>query len=365
MPVTSNGQQYTTYVEVTTVIAPGTVVTKHADPTSAKKGTNVGAIVGGVVGGIGGLLLLILLLWFLLRRRRKAQLDEHFDGNFDPDRVAAASTGVNHHASPPHSGALTHNKRNSSILEGGIDNAGTNMSQVGLVVGGVAGGAYPAAPYPASTTTSSIYPPTSSASPPPQSHHLPAMSLSSQGHNGSYAPYGAAGGPYQDMGGMSSNSNVPLGPAAYYGRNEKQVLSPPGEQPQQPSGAGGYYPGGFGMQHQQQQPGTPTTMSSGYYNPYVGRAMSPETAPSEVSSSAAGLAYNHTGTNPSVAQSAKEREARAKAGGAHVMNPTEEEEGTSGRANRGSVVQHRDGGRLEEEGEAPSEIPPSYDSIAH
>ena len=57
---------------------------------------------------------------------------------------------------------------------------------------------------------------------------------------------------------------------------------------------------------------------------------------------------------------AKEREAR----GPHVVNNTED--GAAGANNRlsGSVVQHRDGGRVrEKDAEGPSEIPPAYDSI--
>lgn len=49
------------------------------------------------MGGVGGLLIVLAILFFVLRRaQRKRELDEAFDGNFDPDRIirAGGTTGA-------------------------------------------------------------------------------------------------------------------------------------------------------------------------------------------------------------------------------------------------------------------------------
>lgn len=333
-------------------------------------------------------MLIALLFWYLVRRRRKAELDEHFDGNFDPDHVTAASSGANQYTPPA---SQVHHHKTSSLEAGrqrvDLNDTPPNMAMAGLGAGGAA--SYPPAPYAASTATgrtstygagsSSAGYPASNASPPPAAaQHLPQMSMSSHGHNygvqynayPGYADNAGYNGPYDQ--GAAGMSNAPLGPAAYYGRNEKQVLSPPGQEssshrPQQAQ----FHPTNFGIQYQQSGPSSPThttntSVSGSGYGAYAHghpRTMSPETAPSEVSSSAAGLAYaqSHTGSGSGSGSqapmlSAKEREARGK--GPHVTNP--DDAGPSG-----PVVQHRDAGRLaeEEESRGPSEIPPAYDSI--
>ncbi|KAJ2918833.1 hypothetical protein MD484_g1621, partial [Candolleomyces efflorescens] len=395
--ITSDGQQFTTFIAVTTVIAPGTVISTTARPVGAKS-NNTGAIVGGVVGGIGGLVLLALLGWFLVRRKRKAELDEHFDGNFDPEHVTAAATGASHHHRPPGGlggaaagGVLAHHRKNSSLGEQqqqqrvpvNLDDTNSQMSMLGGAMTYQSGAPSTTSHYPPSTypaTSSSYYPP-SSHSPPPQSvHQGQTMSMSSHG-TGSIAPYGQQQG---YGGGEVLAGNVPLGPAAYYGRNEKQVLSPPG-QPYQPQQQGGYqamYNQG-GPQHtyqpyqHQAEPASPTntttTSSGGMYGGYhqgpgpLGRGPSPEPT---LGGSSSQLAYGASVTGTSVsgsgaqsaARAAKEREAR----GPHVVNVTEDGGAAGGSGGRtggqGPVVQHRDGGRVEE-GEGPSEIPPAYDSI--
>lgn len=64
-----------------------------ASPGSATSGSssssNTAAIAGGTVGGVVGLALIALILWFCIRKRKR----DDFDGDFDPDRVVAASPG--------------------------------------------------------------------------------------------------------------------------------------------------------------------------------------------------------------------------------------------------------------------------------
>ncbi|KAL1740428.1 hypothetical protein HDZ31DRAFT_47525 [Schizophyllum fasciatum] len=90
---TSDGRTITTVFQTTSYET-------TALPTSGASGgdsgggskSHTGAIVGGVVGGIAGLAIIAAAIFFLLRwRRRRNALDDYFDGNFDPDRVARPS----------------------------------------------------------------------------------------------------------------------------------------------------------------------------------------------------------------------------------------------------------------------------------
>ncbi len=44
---------------------------------------------GGTIGGIAGLAVVLSLILFLYKRRQNARFSDHFDGNFDPDRIVA------------------------------------------------------------------------------------------------------------------------------------------------------------------------------------------------------------------------------------------------------------------------------------
>ncbi|KAJ7103319.1 hypothetical protein B0H15DRAFT_811831 [Mycena belliarum] len=88
---TSNGQTFTTVLQVTSTIAAGSTVV--ASPKTTRTTSHTGAIVGGVIGGLA--FLLAIGAGFLWYRRRSRYKDE-FDGNFDPARVTSTrpvSTG--------------------------------------------------------------------------------------------------------------------------------------------------------------------------------------------------------------------------------------------------------------------------------
>ncbi|KAJ3733256.1 hypothetical protein DFJ43DRAFT_245512 [Lentinula guzmanii] len=90
MSTGSDGKVYTTVIETASVLSAGSIVTStaSAEDNEGTSSSNTGEIVGGVIGGVGGLLVILVVLFFILKRqRRKRQLDEAFDGNFDPDRI--------------------------------------------------------------------------------------------------------------------------------------------------------------------------------------------------------------------------------------------------------------------------------------
>ncbi|KAJ3989246.1 hypothetical protein F5890DRAFT_89444 [Lentinula detonsa] len=90
MSTGSDGKVYTTVIETASVLSAGSIVTStaSAEDNEGTSSSNTGEIVGGVIGGVGGLLVILAVLFFILKRqRRKRQLDEAFDGNFDPDRI--------------------------------------------------------------------------------------------------------------------------------------------------------------------------------------------------------------------------------------------------------------------------------------
>jgi hypothetical protein len=82
----ANGGLFTQTVVSTNVISPSVAPGSAASSTSP---SHTGAIAGGVAGGVVGLALIALLLWFCIRKRKR----DDFDGDFDPDRVVAASPG--------------------------------------------------------------------------------------------------------------------------------------------------------------------------------------------------------------------------------------------------------------------------------
>ncbi|KAF5378432.1 hypothetical protein D9757_011149 [Collybiopsis confluens] len=95
MSTGTDGQVYTTVIETATVLSAGSVVTSPAasnnDNIASSSKSNTGEIVGGVIGGVGGLAIIFVVLFFIMKRqRRQKQLEESFDGNFDPDRIIRA-----------------------------------------------------------------------------------------------------------------------------------------------------------------------------------------------------------------------------------------------------------------------------------
>ncbi|KAE9395048.1 hypothetical protein BT96DRAFT_997944 [Gymnopus androsaceus JB14] len=89
-----NGAVITTVIETESVLSAGSVVTATSSASNnsvSSSSSHTGAIVGGVLGGVGGLIVILGILFFVLRRaQRKRELDEAFDGNFDPDRIVRA-----------------------------------------------------------------------------------------------------------------------------------------------------------------------------------------------------------------------------------------------------------------------------------
>jgi len=71
------------------VLPPGTVVSSVSS-ASTQSSTNVAAIVGGVVGGVGGIAVLLIAIFLCMRWRKRKELDDVFDGDFDPGRVTTA-----------------------------------------------------------------------------------------------------------------------------------------------------------------------------------------------------------------------------------------------------------------------------------
>ncbi|KAH6907083.1 hypothetical protein BKA70DRAFT_1386260 [Coprinopsis sp. MPI-PUGE-AT-0042] len=207
--ITSNGQQITTTIEVTTVAAPGTVITAAA-PANNNDGPNVGAIVGGVVGGIAALLAIGALIFFLLRRRRN-NFDKEFDGNFDPDYVSKHGTGPTAFATGAIGGSG--HRKSGSLEKAGrqrVNLNGANRASLEAALaeddgmGGrldastVGGGVLSPFPYPQGGVGQGQVgygqaPCNPAMSPPPMSVNLPGSPLSGQAALAGAAGAGAAG----------------------------------------------------------------------------------------------------------------------------------------------------------------------------
>ncbi|KAF9462772.1 hypothetical protein BDZ94DRAFT_1322267 [Collybia nuda] len=86
---TSDGQLFTTVIQVTTSFAPGGVIA--SPPGQGNRGANIGAIAGGVLGGITALFLLVLALVLRIRHRKRKYKKAQFDGNFDPARFSGGT----------------------------------------------------------------------------------------------------------------------------------------------------------------------------------------------------------------------------------------------------------------------------------
>lgn len=320
-------------------MGPGAVIT-NAPPQNnqSSSSTNVGAIVGGVVGGIGGLGLLVLILFFVLRRRRNNSDD--FDGNFDPARLQHHGGGGGGGG-----GTLPQVNLNDDQLLHEEDDDGMGGRLAGSTVGG------------------GIVTPFTYAPPQEMANAYPAAFPAGM------AGYGAA-----------------------YGQQDPHTLSPT----------------------HSAFPSSVSENSSSYgasspYAPPIGRGPSPgpSVARTNTSNSSGGIGVGGGGAYYNNPRSAKEREALGMRGGVHVMNPSQDgveysqqhghsqmmyAAGGVGEAAHqaylaggpssnlggrqqgavsppGSVVVHRDGGRVpvtgqeEEEHVVEAEIPPTYDSL--
>jgi hypothetical protein len=86
-------------IETSSILSAGSIVSSTASPdnntNTNSNSSHTGAIVGGVVGGVVGLVAILSVLFFVLRRQqRRRELEEAFDGNFDPDRIVRAGPGA-------------------------------------------------------------------------------------------------------------------------------------------------------------------------------------------------------------------------------------------------------------------------------
>ncbi|KAG5650602.1 hypothetical protein H0H81_011693 [Sphagnurus paluster] len=419
---TTNGQVFTTIIEITTTLPPGTVT--GAPTAVGSSGTNVGAIVGGVVGdanelyflpttpfppiqlppslppltppppGITALLTLPLLALFLLRRHRHKRNREQdlFDGNFDPAHVVPTAPRI-------------------SLLE--EDNDNDNDKDNGNSNGTGGGGALPYSYIPPGDNatiatgtgtgtgtgngTISSWTGRGTDSPELRQHDdyglIASAGVAGAGAAGVYThhpygeryqpqqhqrqqyyypehaaytpyPYGTMGSPY-----TPAPAPVPV-PAPVYTSEGGTA-----------SGGSGHAYHGMALQNQ-----SPQGMAA--YGVYPGSAPGPGSVSSHGGQSVSTVTATATGTGTGSGgdgtRSAKEREAyvplRLRSG------PRSESVHGSGHGSghgyaqereRGPIV-HRDGGRVvvrgvgedeegaeEEDGEQMAEIPPAYDSLPH
>jgi hypothetical protein len=309
---------------------------------------------------------------------RRTRLDEVFDGDFDPDRVAGGgaigaagakygngAAGVDEGYSAPVTPFPAYDPRTSpppqqmySAPDGGMrqcHDPGIHPTQ------------QPYAPVP------STYPPTAyplSQSPPPQSQSPPPgmMYPGSEGSvNGNQRMSGPPLGWSSAVGtGAIPGSLMPGGTYAYAPQSQPQ----PQPQPQDA------YPGMAGIGSA--GPSSPSNYSS--TSPYGGVVPSDSTASAgmlmggrSAKEREAFGRYSGGGLTTSAdgAESTEEAAAGASSSGARPLSAASSLGGGGGGGGdvgrrTSAVVQHLDGGRMEEhhEHEIPEEIPPTYDSIA-
>ncbi|KIK55937.1 hypothetical protein GYMLUDRAFT_830850 [Collybiopsis luxurians FD-317 M1] len=101
MTTNADGQTVTTIVTTESVLSAGFVVTSAAsnrntvNSSGSSSKSNIGEIIGGVLGGVAGLAIILAVLFFVFKKqKRRRELEEAFDGNFDPDRIVRAGGGV-------------------------------------------------------------------------------------------------------------------------------------------------------------------------------------------------------------------------------------------------------------------------------
>ncbi|KAF7307100.1 hypothetical protein MIND_00503300 [Mycena indigotica] len=199
---TSNGQVFTTVVEITSTIPAGsTVVASSHD--NVRSSSHTGAIVGGVVGGLAVLGIAAgALLWY--RRRSREKTD--FDGDFDPARVGRPTSG------------------GPDMIQAGGTLPNLNLDEEDDGMGGrlphsaIGGGIV--TPFTYTPTVSAFDASSRSQSPPMPSGSPPPMSQYS--HDGYTPTMSSAGG--------------------YYSAAPQQALAPGGYYPPSESGSSAYSP---------------------------------------------------------------------------------------------------------------------------
>lgn len=328
---TTNGQTQT--VEITSAVtSTSTASADGSSSSSSGSDSHTGAIVGGVVGGVALIALLALLAWFIRKRRTR----DEFDGNFDPDRVAARDESTIQRLGRGGDADLLAAAR-------GVDEPEVTPYTYGM-----------------------------------QQQHPGGASF--LGPGAAIAGAGAYGA-YDQKGGR------PLSDGSYYNPNAPSMPSGPSD-----AGSGS----GSGSNHGLSDPRTSLSMSSNGIpyggSPYppagygAGMAGAPGMyQPGPVGGAATPSAPSMYSTQSGAPVSAKEREAFA-ARYAHQMGqgqqalygggsgPASTAGGSSGAPpltlrnasaedEAGSVVVHQDGGRVREDSEPMNEIPPTYDSI--
>ncbi|KAF8634565.1 hypothetical protein AX17_004155 [Amanita inopinata Kibby_2008] len=334
---TTNGAVFTTVLSQTTIFAPGSTATSRPNHST----TNIGAIVGGVVGGVGGLAVLLLVVFLLLRWRKKKSLDDEFDGNFDPGRLAAGQKG-----SATMGGTLP----NISLNEIEDDGMGGRLAASDLGIRG--------------TVTPFVY---GSQQGQGSQSEMSEKARMMAAHNGSHGHSQSSHGASQAQGSSLSSPYPP-------------PQSPPFPVPNTIAGStsseGGYAPTGSSVYGYYSQGPVQPHQQHHYPQPFrSGQSSSP--GPSFGSGSVHGQGYPNEGPSISGAgaasmtpfdSTAKEREAAVERR-AHVANPGSENMNRP--AGSSDVVVHQDGGRLDlgrghelpDDGEAQQEIPPTYDSL--
>ncbi|KAJ7246312.1 hypothetical protein B0H12DRAFT_1126638 [Mycena haematopus] len=316
---TSNGQTFTTIVEITSTISPGsTVAASTSTPQSA---SHTGAIVGGVIGGLAFLGLVGgVLFWFHRRSRDKTD----FDGNFDPARVT--STGP----IPSDPEMIQHHVGGGTLPQMDLDDEDDGMG--GRLPNSIVGGGI-VTPF-AYTPTASAYgstrsrsPPASSGSPPPMSQHSQDGYASTMSSAGGY--YAAVPQQLQAVGGY-----YPPGPPSSSSSSGIQHM--PRSAKEQEAGRSG----NFAVANPSTEAGDSRPISGPYNDQYQAYLRSGPQARRGSQSE-----YNDTSSYP-------------------PLPPAASSSGASQRA--GGVLVHQDGGRVEPETvleEEADEIPPTYDSL--
>ncbi|KAJ6575332.1 hypothetical protein B0H19DRAFT_637362 [Mycena capillaripes] len=319
---TSNGQTFTTIVEITSTIAAGSTVAANA--STAPPASHTAAIVGGVIGGLAFLAIIgAAFLWF----RRRSRYKSEFDGNFDPARV----TGTRPISSGPE--MIQNHTTGGTLPRMDIEDDEDDGMGGRLPHSTVGGGIITPFAY---TPTASAYGSTRSRSPPAPSGSPPPMSQYSQ--DGYTPTLSSAGGYYtavaqqaQPVGGY-----YPPAPPSSSGSSGNQYNPRIAKERE----AGARRSGNFAVANPSHEPDS-RGMSGGYDEQYQ--------------------AYLRGG--PQGAQRGSQSEYTDPS--SHPLSPTGSSSGAAQRAG-GGVLVHQDGGRVEPDTvpeEEADEIPPTYDSL--
>ncbi|KAK7064047.1 hypothetical protein R3P38DRAFT_2822083 [Favolaschia claudopus] len=315
---TSNGQTFTSVVDITATLDAGSTVAAH-NSSGSQTSSHTAAIVGGVIGGLAFLCIIAGLLFWLRRRNRHRT---EFDGNFDPARVSnSRPVSLIPEMMQNHTGGGTLPRIDLDDEED--DGMGGRLPHSTIGGGIVTPFAY--------TPTASAYGSTRSRSPPISSGSPPPMSQHS--HEG-YAPT------------MSSASG-------YYAAVPRQAQA-----------VGGYYPpappsssGSSGIQYTARSAKEREAGGSGHL-----AVANPSAEPNNDSPPLSGGHYNDQ--YQSYLRSGPQAR-RGSQGDYYVPSSTPSlppgAASPSATQRSSGVLVHQDGGRVEP-GTA-DEIPPTYDSI--